>query len=85
MLMLEFIKELPEAIIPILVKELTQVVKNKDLVLQSLFKKSPILIFDEATSALDNESEKVVQDSWKFLQKTELHLLLPIIFNYTQC
>ena len=43
--------------------------KSKDLVLPSISKNPPILIFDEQLH-LDNESEKVVQESLENLRKT---------------
>ena len=51
-------------------------VKNKEFLLQSYFKKSPIILLDEATSSLDNESEKIVQNAINNLIKGRTTIII---------
>jgi len=43
---------------------------------RALYKDAPILILDEATSALDNESERMVQDALRQLQRGKTTLVI---------
>ena len=43
--------------------------KQRISIARAILRDAPILLLDEATSALDNESEKIVQDALKRLQK----------------
>ena len=50
--------------------------KNKELILQELFKKPKIFIFDEATSALDTKTEKSIERSLKKLSSSNTTLVI---------
>ena len=54
--------------------------KQRLSIARVFLKNPPVLIFDEATSALDNESEKVVQESWKIWRKDRTHLLSRTVY-----
>ena len=50
--------------------------KQRIAIARAILRDAPILLLDEATSALDNESEKLVQDALKRLQKGRTTLVI---------
>ena len=50
--------------------------KQRISIARAILRDAPILLLDEATSALDNESEKLVQDALKRLQKGRTTLVI---------
>ncbi len=50
--------------------------KQRISIARAILRDAPILLLDEATSALDNESEKLVQDALKQLQKGRTTLVI---------
>lgn len=50
--------------------------KQRISIARAILRDAPILLLDEATSALDNESEKLVQDALKSLQKGRTTLVI---------
>ncbi len=50
--------------------------KQRIAIARAILRDSPILLLDEATSALDNESEKLVQEALKVLQKGRTTLVI---------
>jgi subfamily B ATP-binding cassette protein MsbA len=50
--------------------------KQRISIARALLRQAPILLLDEATSALDNESEKLIQQALKKLQKGRTTLII---------
>ncbi len=50
--------------------------KQRISIARAILRDAPILLLDEATSALDNESEKLVQDALKVLEKGRTTLVI---------